>query len=194
MNMMNTCKLSAVILGFLGLAGAAFHSGIAGISTGAVPDTSLGELAVDDLQRLDDPTMDSLRGGFAKAGNIEITFGFESVLKVDGILQTRLSLNIPRITYNPATRQVSYSSIQATSFKAGNLADGLSVSGPGDSGKTGFELAREILSSPSIIQNSANNRFIQNIQNLNLRVKGLDVSFRESVNKVLTPSLIDSLR
>ncbi len=194
MNMKHFYKLSVVSLGGIALLATAFHAGIAGLATGAMPDTSLGELAVSDLQALDDPTMDSLRGGFARGGNIEITFGFESVLKVDGVLQTRLSLNIPRITYNPATRQVSYSSIQATSFKAGNLADGLSVSGPGSSGKTGLELAREILSSPLIIQNSANNRFIQNIQNLNLKVKGVDVSFRQSVNKVLTPALIDSIR
>ncbi len=166
----------------------------AGLSDGVRPSVNLDDLAVNDLKALEDPVLDSLRGGFASADKIEITFGYESILKVDGVLQTRLSLNIPKIVYDPVTRQVSYSSIQATSFKSGNLAEGLTVQTPGGDGVSGLQLAQAFLSSPLVIQNTANNRLIQHIQNVNLGIKGVTPSFNAGVNKVLTPALIDSLR
>lgn len=185
-------KTLALVLLVLGVA-ASIQVVTAGLSDGFKPSSSLEELALNDLKALDEPVLDSLRGGFASANNIEITFGYESILKVDGVLQTRLSLNIPKIIYDPVTRQVTYSSIQATSFKSGNLAEGLTVKTPGGDNASGLQLAKAFLSSPLVIQNTANNRLIQNFQNINLRVKGLSTSFNAGVNKVLTPALIDSL-
>jgi hypothetical protein len=169
------------------------HSVIAGLSSGNSAAPKLNELAMMDIAALEDPEMDELRGGFFNSGKVEISFGFESILKVDGILQTRLSLNIPKITVNPRTREVTYSSIQATSFKSGNLAEGLTVSVPGSNGETGLALARLLQSTPVIIQNTANNRTIQNIQTFDLGIKGIDPNFTPGVQGLILPSLIESI-
>ncbi|HBS25992.1 MAG TPA: hypothetical protein DD827_02505 [Gammaproteobacteria bacterium] len=169
------------------------HSVIAGLYSGTGSTPKLNELAMIDIAALEDPEMDELRGGFFNAGDVEISFGFESILKVDGILQTRLSLNIPKITVNPRTREVTYSSIQATSFKSGNLAEGLTVSVPGSNGETGLALARLLQSTPVIIQNTANNRTIQNFQTFDLGIKGIDPNFTPGVQGLILPSLINSI-
>lgn len=169
------------------------HSVVAGLNTGSDLEPKLNELAMMDIAALEDPEMDELRGGFFSAGDVDISFGFESILKVDGILQTRLSLNIPKITVNPRTREVTYSSIQATSFKSGNLAEGLTVAIPGANGETGLALAKLLQSSPVIIQNRANNRVIQNFKHINLGIKGIDPNFKPGVQGIILPSLINSI-
>lgn len=188
--------LKLIGIGVAVLVGALISSGSsAGFSEGVSPAPSLSELAVSDIALADDSLAD-LRGGFFDGSTLKITFGFESVLMVDGILQASTALNFSDISVNTSTYQVTYGGVDASSFKSSVLANGLNVNTNTNTGSSegGLELASLLMSSPTIISNTENNRVIQYLQNYNLKIEGLSTQFSSGVSRSLTPALLQALQ
>ena len=52
-----------------------------------------GPEALNELQVVNDRTLDSMRGGYMSSAGLEITFGIESAVFIDGILQSITTFN-----------------------------------------------------------------------------------------------------
>lgn len=195
-NLVMTVKSNLKFVATIALAVLLGSGGVlAGFSSSYQPGPGLSELAVNDLVALNDNSLDDLRGGFITAENVKVTFGYESIFMVDGMLQASTSLNFTDINVNTRNHSVSIGDVSAASFVAEVLAGGISFSsGQLKSGSGGMALASALMNSPTTISNSMDNRTIQYIQNINLKIEGLDVGYNSGLHRNLTPTLIDSLR
>jgi hypothetical protein len=129
-------------------------------------ETVLGVSEPFDLtQPLADAELDTIRGGFETASGLQISFGFEQVTSINGVLQTRAAFYIPNL--------------------AGGRPEGIDLeawrskviqNGPGNT----VSLAPDHLSSAilNVVQNSLDNQVIQNITVIDLNVIGME-SYRQ---------------
>lgn len=129
-------NLGTIALG--GLLGTTFLCGTAAPALAAADDHDM--LNVSDLQRIDDGSMDDLRGGF-NVGGYEISFGITVTTTVNGqqLLQTSFNVNQPGQINNVVTQYIQQQ--QAALANAGGAG---SSSGSGGNSAGNIQVEIEI--------------------------------------------------
>lgn len=134
-----------------------------------------------ELVAMSEKSLDRVRGGFVADG-LNISFGIERAVYVNGALVTTTSLNVSdlgRITAGRAT----------TSFDTASL--GLIQSGPGNSFAPG---AMSSASIGTVVQNTLDGQKIQNLTVINATVNSLGFLKGLNLQSSLRGAVIDSLR
>ena len=144
-----------------------------------------GPEALNELQVVNDWELDSMRGGYATSAGLEITFGIETAVFIDGILQAVTSFNSLSPVFNlPDSRVI------------GKSAGLLSTSG-GPLVQSGFSrLNSEAVSSHlfTIVQNSQDHRIIDTITQINATVPSLNLYRQSNLMSSLQQQLIGARR
>jgi hypothetical protein len=136
-----------------------------------------------------DNALDRVRGGFVTPG-LNISFGIERAVYINGALVTTTSLNISdlgRITSSNGTKLTEPGSLALIQSGAGN-----SVAGGAFSSSSGAGLNANTIG--TVVQNTLDGQKIQNITVINATANSLGVLRDLNLQNTLRSSLIDSLR
>lgn len=135
----------------------------------------------DQRVALDEKRLDGVRGGFVGDG-LNISFGIERAVYVNGVLVTSTSLNMSDLGRMTAGRGT-------TSFDAGTIA--LVQSGAGNLVTTGTMSSATM---GTIVQNTLDGQKIQSVTVINASVNSLGVLRNLNFQSSLRGAVIDSLR
>ena len=142
-----------------------------------------------------DNALDRVRGGFV-TNNLNITFGIERAVYINGSLVTTTSLNVSdtgRISTGTDSKLVTPSSLALIQSGAGNSVAG----GAFSSGVTAGVAAGVVLNANAagtVVQNTLDGQKIQNVTVINASANSLGVLRGLNLQNSLRSSLIDSLR
>ena len=146
-----------------------------------------------------DHALDRVRGGFVTA-NLNIAFGIERAVYINGALVTTTSLNISdvgRVTTNTnigagaESKPVSPSTLALIQSGAGNSVAGGAFS-VGAAAGAGVGLSANAIG--TVVQNTLDGQKIQNVTVINATANSLGVLRGLNLQNALRSSLIDSLR
>lgn len=136
-----------------------------------------------------DNALDRVRGGFV-TNNLNIAFGIERAVYINGSLVTTTSLNISdtgRVTSSVDAKALTPGSLALIQSGAGN-----SVAGGAFSSASGVGLNANAIG--TVVQNTLDGQKIQNITVINATANSLGVLRDLNLQNNLRSSLIDSLR
>ena len=144
---------------------------------------SAGPETLLELQAVNDWELDSMRGGYASSAGVEITFGIETAVFIDGILQAVTSFNSLSPVANLPDSRVIGQGVGLISTSGSSLV------------QSGFSAkAAEALSSHlfTIVQNSQDHRIIDTITQINATVSSLALYRQSNIMSSLQQQLIDT--
>lgn len=138
--------------------------------------------ALHELYAVNDWELDSMRGGYMSSAGLEITFGIETAVFIDGILQAVTSFNSISPVVNLPDSRVIVQNAGLTSTSG----DALVQSGfsPMDSEAVSSHLF-------TIVQNSQDHRVIDTITQINATVSSLGLYRQSNFMSSLQQPLID---
>lgn len=143
-----------------------------------------GTLLADPLTEfmpLSQEEMAGLRGGFMTADGIEITIGYEQAAFINGILQTKLALDISRLDHrNAAGLAGDIQPIRIIQSGEGNLAPAPPLSLP-------------VAGYLTLLQNSLDNQTLHNLTVLNIDIKNLPATQFGSLGNTINDQILNSL-
>lgn len=143
-----------------------------------------GSLLTDPLSEfmpLSQEEMAGLRGGFMTADGIEITIGYEQAAFINGILQTKLALDISQFDHrNAANLPGNIQPIRIIQSGEGNLAPASPLSSP----PAGYL---------TLLQNSLDNQTLGNLTVLNINIKNLPDTQFGSLRNTINDQILNSL-
>ncbi len=125
-----------------------------------------------ELRAVTDLELAHMRGGYSSAGGVEVAFGIESAVFIDGTLQAVTSFNStsPGVTL-PGDLAIVDNAELSAAVRQELVTDQLSA------GSMDVEAVRTQL--VTVVQNSEDHRIIDNITQLNATVTSLE-AFRQS--------------
>ena len=138
-----------------------------------------------------DNALDRVRGGFV-TNNLNITFGIERAVYINGSLVTTTSLNVSdtgRISTGTDSKLVTPSSLALIQSGAGN-----SVAGGAFSSGVAAGVVLNANAAGTVVQNTLDGQKIQNVTVINASANSLGVLRGLNLQNSLRSSLIDSLR
>ncbi|MEW6428066.1 MAG: hypothetical protein AB1568_08550 [Thermodesulfobacteriota bacterium] len=122
------------------------------------------------LSAVADQELDTMRGGYALADGLEVSFGIERAVFVDGVLQVVQTLTAALMTdmlhQQAATRNIGLSAVNGTPILEGDFAVP----------RVGLAAADTVLA--ALIQNSDDHRIIDSITTINATITSLGL-FRQ---------------
>ena len=142
-----------------------------------------------ERQAVLDQALDRVRGGFV-TNNLNIAFGIERAVYINGILVTTTSLNISdtgRITNSTDSKALAPGALALIQSGTGN-----SVAGGAFSSGAGLGLSASAIG--TVVQNTLDGQKIQNVTVINATANSLGVLRGLNLQNSLRNSLIDSLR
>lgn len=131
-----------------------------------------GPEALSELQAVNDRILDSMRGGYTSSAGLEITFGIETAVFIDGILQSIT-------TFNSISPVVNLPDSRVIGQNTGLIS-------------TMAEAANSRLF--TTVQNSQDNKIINTITQINATVSCLDLYRINNFMSSLQQQLIDARR
>jgi len=151
---------------------------------GASVRTTMGEALA-----LNEATLDQVRGGFQTDTGLQMTFGIERAVYINGSLVTTTNVNVAE-TANGVAVQVP---VAAVTTGAGAGSGNLTViqNGAGNSFMTGPISPATV---GTVVQNTLNNQNIQNMTTINATVNSLQLMKAQSFESSLRGAIVDSLR
>jgi hypothetical protein len=126
--------------------------------------------------------LDAMRGGFDTGSGLQISFGIDRAVYVNGNLVTSTSVNIPDVGQMTAA--------QASALAAVTNTVNVIQNGPGN---TFSPSSLTQATAATVIQNSLNNQNIQALTTLNASVNTLDAFKTMNLQSTLQSALISSL-
>ena len=141
----------------------------------------LGDRAVAVNER----SLDKVRGGFTTPAGLQMSFGIERAVYVNGALVTTTTLNFSDLGKITGGQSAVASAVAGT----GNLT--LFQNGPGNTFIAGPISAA---TAGTIVQNTLNDQKIQSITSINAAVNSLQMVRDQNFQSSLRGALIDSLR
>jgi hypothetical protein len=126
--------------------------------------------------------LDSMRGGFEASGGLQIAFGIERSVYINGSLVTTTSLNVApsgQVTTLPSGTLVAGSSIALIQSGANNFFG----AGPGTAANAAV-----------VIQNSLDNQKIQGVTVINATVNSLALTKSSNIQSSIQNALTGALR
>lgn len=148
----------------------------------AAADSGVNPMQGDFLVA-NDNQLDEVRGGFTTDNGLQISFGIERAVRINGNLIATTSLNVSDL-----------SKLSAGQAGPGGLAPGslgLIQIGPGNTFQPGTLSPSSVA---SVIQNTLNNQKIQNVTTISATVNSLEVLKGLSLQSSLRNAITDSLR
>jgi predicted phage tail protein len=144
-----------------------------------------GPELLDELQAVNDRELDSMRGGYASSGGLEISFGIEQAVFIDGILQAVTTFNSASVAGNlPNSRLVG----QNTGLIS---ASGVQLVLGGVASMDAEAIRSNLI---TVVQNSQDNTIIDNITQINATVSSLGIYREMNLLSSLQQQLINSRR
>ncbi|RFA31118.1 hypothetical protein CAI21_00170 [Alkalilimnicola ehrlichii] len=134
-------------------------------------------LNLDRLEKLDEPAMADIRGGYINRDGLHVSFSFEHLVKVNDKLEHHLQFHLPSTNLAAGPAQL-----------AENLRNGITQSLPGG------DVANAAPNLHTIIQNALDNQAIDNLRVLDIDIEGADQLARMGQNARLQPYLVEALR
>lgn len=142
---------------------------------------------LEQLPAISDRELETMRGGYALAPGLEISFGIEQAVFVDGILQAVTSFNSSSPLVNLAIPAVGAKNADMLLTSVEQLPPGILTSAILDT-----TAARSHLF--TVVQNSQDHRVIDTITKLDVAVSGLAFLRDHRTLSSLQGQLIDTLR
>jgi hypothetical protein len=156
---------------------------------------------------MSDEELQTLRGGFLLDNRIVIGFGFERIVRIDGEIQEHLLAGLPTLNLAHNIQLVPVSrSIEADSQRF--VLQGLDTGGlsstmlsPGNDATAGLATQIQLIPSTAalqemmnnVIQNSFDDRTIEQMRVINIDLMGLGEAPRFDPQRDLNPALFESL-
>jgi hypothetical protein len=131
---------------------------------------------------LGDDRLDRVRGGFTNGAGLEVSFGIERAVYVNGVLVTTTSLNVSGLGSAPSVGP------------GAPIAPGTASLVQLGSGNTSVIGALDAATLGTVVQNTLNNQKIQTVTLVNATVNSLQVVKSMNIGASLRGALIDSLR
>jgi len=142
----------------------------------------------DGLVAVGEQDLDRVRGGFITGAGLQVSFGIERAVYINGSLVTTTSLNVS----DAAGAVRGHAPVNTV---ASGVASGTGITliqnGPGNTFLTGPISAATL---GTVVQNTLNDQKIQNITSINAAVNSLQVLRGQNLESTLRGALIDSLR
>jgi hypothetical protein len=143
----------------------------------------------DGLLALSEGKLDQVRGGFLADNGMQISFGIERAVYINGNLVTTTSLNVSDLGKVTVGQKSGGSVADLTSAIQGGTT--VIQNGAGNSFVTGPVSAASL---GTIVQNTLNDQKIQSLTLVNATVNSLQVLKSLNFQSSLQSALIDSLR
>jgi hypothetical protein len=194
MNLFIVCSAFCVCLGFAQLASADQESAACAQATS--PDV----LALHQIVCMTDEELQTFRGGFIRDNQIVIGFGFERIVRIDGEVQEHIlaglpSLNLPNnILLVPINRSIDAGGSRFILDDAGSgsaFAEGRSGLSPQLQVAPSTAALQDMMS--NVIQNSLDDRVIDQIRVINIDLMGLGAHPGFSPQTDLNPAMFENL-
>lgn len=136
-------------------------------------------------QAVPDPELEELRGGFLTSDGLEIRFGLEQIVLVDGTLATRTSLNLSSLSQGN-------SAVAPQLFDQNKLVQ---IIQNGDHNHVSADVAQNFSAGlMTVIQNSLDTQTIQNLTVLNVGVSNMSVIPQRALGNAIDLGLTSILR
>ena len=144
----------------------------------------------DGVLALNESKLDQVRGGFVTNNGLQISFGIERAVYINGNLVTTTSLNVSDMGKVTAgqTPSASVSTALNSAVQGGTT---LIQNGAGSTFQSGPVSAASL---GTVIQNTLNNQKIQSLTLVNATVNSLQMLKAQNFQSSLRSALIDSLR
>lgn len=143
-----------------------------------------GPEALNELQAINDRELDSMRGGYTSSVGLEITFGIETAVFIDGILQAITTFNSLSPVFNlPASRVIGQNTGLISTSSGGPLVQR-------DLSLMDAEAVNSRLF--TIVQNSQDHKIINTITQINATVSSLDLYRQSNFMSSLQQRLINA--
>lgn len=139
-------------------------------------------LGIAIAEPVSETRLDRVRGGFSSPGGLEVSFGIERAVYVNGTLVTTTSLNVSGLGTATGPQSI------ASTAPAGIA---LVQNGAGNTFLSGSVSAASL---GTVVQNTLNNQKIQTVTLINATVNSLQVVKSMNIGASLRGALIDSLR
>mgnify|MGYP006285043435 CR=1 FL=1 len=120
------------------------------------------------------------RGGLLNADGLKVTVGLESLVRINGNVESRDRIRVPDLSGDTAQRLFSGDRVQIVQ------------NGPGNS--LPADLADSISGMGTVIQNSLDNQTIQHLKALNIDISGLEGYREGQLGARVQTQILDSLR
>ena len=144
----------------------------------------------EGLVAISENTLDQVRGGFMTSTGLQVSFGIERAIYINGNLVTTTSLNVSDLG-KVAGGQAAPGAVDAASM--GSAANGVTLvqNGAGNTFASGPISAASL---GTIVQNTLNDQKIQSVTSINATVNSLQIVRAQNFQSSLRGALIDSLR
>jgi hypothetical protein len=126
--------------------------------------------------------LDAVRGGFDLGDGLQVSFGIERAVYINGALVTYASVNIPDVAHITTQQAMSLASVLSTVNVVQN--------GPGN---TFNPTSMGQTAAATVIQNTLNNQAIQNLTTLNVAVNTLDALRSQGLQQALQAVQVQAL-
>lgn len=142
---------------------------------------------LNELHAVNDWELDSMRGGYASSGGVEISFGIETAVFIDGILQAVTTFNSASPIVNLPDPRVVVQNAGLISNSGVQLVQG---------GPSPMVMDAEAVRSHlfTIVQNSQDHSIIDNITQINATVSSLKIYREINFLSSLQQQLINARR
>lgn len=151
----------------------------------ASPDAARRSVLGDDLVAINEGHLDQVRGGFDAPNGLQISFGIERAVYINGSLVTTTSLNVSDL----AKVTGGQAAVSAAVAGARNLT--LVQNGAGNTFVTGPASAAAV---GTVIQNTLNDQKIQSVTSINATVNSLQMMKAQNFESSMRGALTDALR
>ncbi len=134
---------------------------------------------------LSESRLDEVRGGFETSSGLQMTFGIERAVYINGALVTTPTVNVVEVGSGGAVRSVS------AAPDAGSTGLALIQNGPGNTFIPGSIASSAV---GTVIQNTLDGQQIQSITSINATVNSLEIMKARSFESSMRGAIVDSLR
>ena len=152
--------------------------------TGAARSAYAEQAVCNDCSFATDPELENIRGGFVAGDGLEISFGIEKAVFVNGVLQAVSTLNLP-----------GWGSEQGQTLSDQVLSNMVVLR---QSGNNNMIAPNLVANSPSglftYIQNSLDNAVIKNITQINASVNSLNMYRDMNLKSMMNQQLLNAMR
>ena len=162
----------------------------------AVAEPAAEQVVADSPQwvALDDPVLDTMRGGFDMGSGLKVSFGFVRTVAINGDMVSRTSFNFPDLkAITPDQARMAGDAIAQGGVVQNGRNNVVVASDNALASSNAAEAAQPALAAASIVQNSLNNQHISTLTQINTGVNSMGIIKSMNAQSVLKDALLGGL-
>ena len=161
----------------------------------AVAEPAAEQVVADSPQwvALDDPVLDTMRGGFDMGSGLKVSFGFVRTVAINGDMVRRTSFNFPDLKAITPDQARMAGEAMAQGGVVQNGRNNVVVASDNAVVSTNAAKVEPTMAAASIVQNSLNNQHISTLTQINTGVNSMGMIKSMNAQSILKDALLGGL-